>query len=70
MLRVLALLALLVALGFWYEEFTGNEIGIKRSIKLVSGLVLGEYGVSTGGATGAADGVRGVGGSIGRMFGN
>jgi hypothetical protein len=70
MVRFIAIVFILVAAGFGYEEYTGNSIGVKRLIGGFAGFFGGEYGVSTGAATPAFGGLKGLAGSAGAMFGN
>jgi hypothetical protein len=70
MVRLIAIVLVLFAVGFGYEEYTGNSIGVKRLIGGFVGVFGGEYGVATGAATPAFGGLKGIAGSAGAMFGN
>lgn len=70
MVRLIAFFIVLAGLGFAYEEYTGNSVGVKRTIRTVAGFAGFEYGYAAGAATPAFGGLGGLAGSAGRMMGN
>ena len=61
MLRILALLAFLIGGAIGYEEYTGDEIGVKASIRALGSFVADFTGRS-GGATPGFGGTGALGG--------
>ena len=70
MLRLLALFVFLVGVGFGYEEYTGNSVGIKNFFRTVAGIGSSGYGITTGGATGSVGALQGLGDRVGGFVGN
>ena len=72
MLRLLALFVFLVGVGFGYEEYTGNSVGIKNFLRTVGSIVMpgSGYGVTTGGATNSVGALQGLGSRVGGFVGN
>lgn len=64
MVRLIALVLIVFAAGYGYEEYTGDSIGFKRLIGSVAGVFRGgEYGMSTGAASPAFGGLGGLAGA-------
>ncbi len=70
MVRFIALVLVLVAVGYAYEAQSGRNIGVKAGFKWMSGCALGGYGMATGATTSVGGAVKGMAGGISSSLGN
>ena len=61
MVRALAFVAIVLGVGLAYEEYTGDDIGIKRTVRAV-GAFFGGFGNGAGAASPAFGGWGTLGG--------